>query len=123
MNHDPQPATHNPIDVVTPIARGCRSEAGERPAREHIALSCRVISKPILGLHDGAKDVTSIRLHGIKACVFDAYGTLFDVNSASRAAQDALGAQWQPLADLWRTKQLQYTWLRGLGGTTRTSGR
>lgn len=60
--------------------------------------------------------MTSIRLHGIKACVFDAYGTLFDVNSASRAAQDALGSRWQPLADLWRTKQLQYTWLRGLGG-------
>ena len=60
--------------------------------------------------------MTSIRLQGIKACVFDAYGTLFDVNSASRAAQDALGSRWQPLADLWRTKQLQYTWLRGLGG-------
>ena len=69
-------------------------------------------------LRDNAKanDVTSIHLHGIKACVFDAYGTLFDVNSASRAAQDALGSRWQPLADLWRTKQLQYTWLRGLGG-------
>jgi 2-haloacid dehalogenase len=61
-------------------------------------------------------DVTSVRLHGIKACVFDAYGTLFDVSSASRAAEDALGSRWQPLADLWRTKQLQYTWLRGLGG-------
>ena len=60
--------------------------------------------------------MTAIRLQGIKACVFDAYGTLFDVNSASRAAQDALGSRWQPLADLWRTKQLQYTWLRGLGG-------
>ena len=60
--------------------------------------------------------MTSVRLHGIKACVFDAYGTLFDVNSASRAAQDALGSRWQPLADLWRAKQLQYAWLRGLGG-------
>ena len=60
--------------------------------------------------------MTSIRLHGIKACVFDAYGTLFDVNSASRGARDALGASWQPLADLWRAKQLQYTWLRGLAG-------
>jgi len=69
-------------------------------------------------LRDNAKadDVTSIHLHGIKACVFDAYGTLFDVNSDSRAAQDALGSRWQPLADLWRAKQLQYTWLRGLGG-------
>jgi hypothetical protein len=53
---------------------------------------------------------------GIKACVFDAYGTLFDVNSAARSLQDELGPRWQPLAELWRTKQLQYTWLRGLGG-------
>ena len=60
--------------------------------------------------------MTSTHLQGIKACVFDAYGTLFDVNSASRAARDALGTRWQPLADLWRTKQLQYTWLRGLAG-------
>ena len=60
--------------------------------------------------------MTALRLPGIEACVFDAYGTLFDVNSAARSAQDELGARWQPLADLWRTKQLQYTWLRGLGG-------
>lgn len=57
-----------------------------------------------------------IRLKGIKACVFDAYGTLFDVNSAAAEARDALGETWQPLADLWRAKQLQYTWLRGLMG-------
>jgi 2-haloacid dehalogenase len=56
------------------------------------------------------------KLHGIKACVFDAYGTLFDVNSAARSEQNSLGEKWQPLAELWRTKQLQYTWLRGLGG-------
>jgi 2-haloacid dehalogenase len=55
------------------------------------------------------------KLEGIEACVFDAYGTLFDVNSAAHAAQDALGAKWQPLAELWRAKQLQYTWLRSLG--------
>jgi len=60
--------------------------------------------------------MTAFRLPGIEACVFDAYGTLFDVASAARSAQDELGARWQPLADLWRTKQLQYTWLRGLGG-------
>jgi 2-haloacid dehalogenase len=60
--------------------------------------------------------MTKLRLHGIQACVFDAYGTLFDVNSAARSAQDELGPRWQPLAELWRTKQLQYTWLRGLGG-------
>ncbi len=52
----------------------------------------------------------------IRACVFDAYGTLFDVAAAARDMQDELGGQWQALADLWRTKQLQYTWLRGLGG-------
>lgn len=56
------------------------------------------------------------RLHDIDACVFDAYGTLFDFNSAARAAQDELGPDWQKLSDLWRLKQLQYTWLRGLAG-------
>jgi len=60
--------------------------------------------------------MTTLRLAGIRACVFDAYGTLFDVNSAAAQAKDVLGAKWQPLADLWRTKQLQYTWLRGLMG-------
>jgi 2-haloacid dehalogenase len=53
---------------------------------------------------------------GIRACVFDAYGTLFDVSSVARGARDALGDRWQTLSDLWRTKQLQYTWLRGLAG-------
>src|SRR5580658_5375866 len=58
----------------------------------------------------------TLKIHGIEACVFDAYGTLFDVNSAARSAQDLLGEKWQPLAELWRAKQLQYTWLRGLAG-------
>jgi 2-haloacid dehalogenase len=58
----------------------------------------------------------TLKLCGIKACVFDAYGTLFDVNSAARSAQDSLAEKWQPLAELWRAKQLQYTWLRGLAG-------
>src|ERR1700683_3882708 len=60
--------------------------------------------------------MTKVKLAGFPACVFDAYGTLFDVNSASRAAQNSLGEKWQPLAELWRSKQLQYTWLRGLSG-------
>lgn len=55
-------------------------------------------------------------LNGIEVCVFDAYGTLFDVGSVARGAQDVLGERWQTLSDLWRSKQLQYTWLRGLGG-------
>lgn len=57
-----------------------------------------------------------LSLHGITACVFDAYGTLFDVSSVARDARDVLGDDWQTLSELWRSKQLQYTWLRGLGG-------
>ena len=53
------------------------------------------------------------KLFNIEACVFDAYGTLFDVSSVTRGARDALGESWQALSDLWRSKQLQYTWLRG----------
>lgn len=54
------------------------------------------------------------KLKGIRACVFDAYGTLFDVNAAAANAREALGPAWQPLAEIWRNKQLQYTWLRSL---------
>lgn len=57
-----------------------------------------------------------MKLDNIAACVFDAYGTLFDVSSVARGAQDALGERWRELSDLWRAKQLQYTWLRGLAG-------
>lgn len=57
-----------------------------------------------------------LQLNGIRACVFDAYGTLFDVNSAAAQAKDALGEKWQALAETWRAKQLQYTWLRALMG-------
>jgi 2-haloacid dehalogenase len=55
-------------------------------------------------------------LMGVRAVVFDAYGTLYDVASAAERARASLGERWQPLADLWRTKQLQYTWLRSLMG-------
>lgn len=51
-------------------------------------------------------------LAGIRACVFDAYGTLFDVASAASRCADVLGDRAPPLAQLWRDKQLQYTWLR-----------
>ena len=53
---------------------------------------------------------------GIKACLFDAYGTLFDVSAAARSLADELGAHWQPLAEIWRAKQLNYSWLRSLMG-------
>ncbi len=50
----------------------------------------------------------------IGACVFDAYGTLFDVHSAARRASDALGDKAAAVSAIWRDKQLQYTWLRSL---------
>lgn len=56
------------------------------------------------------------KLVGIEVCVFDAYGTLFDISSVARGAQDSVGDDWQALSDLWRSKQLQYTWLRSLSG-------
>ena len=58
----------------------------------------------------------TIRLSGIKACVFDAYGTLFDYASAAARCRDVLGDKLDPLNALWREKQLQYTWLRALQG-------
>jgi 2-haloacid dehalogenase len=55
-------------------------------------------------------------LSGVSACVFDAYGTLFDFASAARACADLLGDQVERVSALWRDKQLQYTWLRAAGG-------
>jgi 2-haloacid dehalogenase len=50
----------------------------------------------------------------IKACVFDAYGTLFDIHAPTAAIADDLGDKAQSLSEMWRAKQLQYTWLRSL---------
>ena len=52
----------------------------------------------------------------VRACVFDAYGTLFDFASAAQGCRDALGGKAAALTTLWRDKQLSYTWLRGLQG-------
>ncbi|HEV2977567.1 MAG TPA: haloacid dehalogenase type II [Casimicrobiaceae bacterium] len=60
--------------------------------------------------------MTNASLAGIKACVFDAYGTLFDFAAAARGCRDVLGADADRLTALWRDKQLQYTWLRSLAG-------
>ena len=49
-----------------------------------------------------------------KAVVFDAYGTLFDVNSAAEKCKDKIGNNWEEFANFWRTTQLEYTWLRSL---------
>jgi 2-haloacid dehalogenase len=56
------------------------------------------------------------RFEEIDACVFDAYGTLFDVHSAAARMKDELGDKADALSDIWRQKQLQYTWLRSLMG-------
>ena len=50
----------------------------------------------------------------IKSVVFDAYGTLFDVNSAAEKCKDKIGDKWEGFANYWRTTQLEYTWLRSL---------
>jgi len=50
----------------------------------------------------------------IKAIIFDAYGTLFDVNSAAEKCKDKIGDKWEGFANYWRTTQLEYTWLRSL---------
>jgi len=53
-------------------------------------------------------------MKNIKAIIFDAYGTLFDVNSAAEMCKEKIGDKWEPFANFWRTTQLEYTWLRSL---------
>lgn len=60
--------------------------------------------------------MSNVPLTGVQACVFDAYGTLFDFASAAKSCRDVLGEAIDTLTALWRDKQLQYTWLRALEG-------
>ena len=53
-------------------------------------------------------------MNNIKAIIFDAYGTLFDVNSSAEKCKDKIGVKWEDFANYWRTTQLEYTWLRSL---------
>ena len=53
-------------------------------------------------------------MKNIKAIIFDAYGTLFDVNSAAKKCKEKIGNKWESFANYWRTTQLEYTWLRSL---------
>ena len=53
-------------------------------------------------------------MKNVKAIIFDAYGTLFDVNSAAEKCKDKIGDKWENFATFWRTTQLEYTWLRSL---------
>jgi len=55
-------------------------------------------------------------MKNVKAIIFDAYGTLFDVNSAAEKCKDKIGDKWEYFANYWRTTQLEYTWLRSLMG-------
>ena len=57
------------------------------------------------------------KLEGIQACVFDAYGTLFNVASPVEKLASTIGEKASSVAQLWRLKQLEYTWLRSLMGT------
>jgi len=53
-------------------------------------------------------------MKNVKAIIFDAYGTLFDVNSAAEKCKSKIGDKWESFANYWRTTQLEYTWLRSL---------
>ena len=53
-------------------------------------------------------------MKNVKAIIYDAYGTLFDVNSAAEKCKDKIGNKWESFANYWRTTQLEYTWLRSL---------
>ena len=53
-------------------------------------------------------------MKNIKAIIFDAYGTLFDVNSAAEKCKDEIGGKWESFSNYWRTTQLEYTWLRSI---------
>ena len=53
-------------------------------------------------------------MKNLKAIIFDAYGTLFDVNSAAEKCKSKIGDKWENFANYWRTTQLEYTWLRSM---------
>ena len=53
-------------------------------------------------------------MNNVKAIIFDAYGTVFDVNSAAEKCKGKIGDKWEGFANFWRTTQLEYTWLRSL---------
>lgn len=58
----------------------------------------------------------SPKLENIEACLFDAYGTLFDVAASARRCSAEIGDNWLNFSAMWRKKQLEYTWLRSLTG-------
>src|SRR5690606_14086324 len=83
----------------------------EGPARLRVAP--RSHQSVMTGSESVAKE-SKVLLHGIGACVFDAYGTLLDFRSAALRCKGDLGDDFEALNTLWRDKQLQYTWLRSI---------
>lgn len=67
-------------------------------------------------MNRGASPNPAEALSELRTVLFDAYGTLFDVNAATARCRDALGSHAEPLSALWRAKQLEYSWLRSLRG-------
>ena len=93
-----------------------------QPESDHAAASVQASGPPAphrraaaAGAQTDARVMTA-RMAGIQACVFDAYGTLFDVHSAVGRLRAQVGAHADALSQLWRAKQLEYTWLRALMG-------
>src|SRR6516162_3593138 len=88
------------------LSRGANSRRFQR-AVSRISLDRQ---SPQMGVREVAR-MSNAPLIGVKACVFDAYGTLFDFAAAARGCRDVLGDSIDKLTALWRDKQLQYTWL------------
>lgn len=93
---------------VTRPLDGIALRAPARP--QHATQLIHLNSRPLREL------TMSARLDAVKACVFDAYGTLFDFASACARCKDELAESANALTSLWRDKQLQYTWLRAVQG-------
>src|SRR5262249_40985505 len=100
------------------LDRLCQSLPGDASScRFHGALSRLSLDRqpPQMGVRE-VGSMSNAPLIGVKACVFDAYGTLFDFAAAAKGCRDVLGDGIEKLTALWREKQLQYTWLRALQG-------
>ena len=97
------PAEYHSQNQTTPGLSTRRPRCVSRP-------SCRCPHRNQRPRHDAGSH------GGIQACVFDAYGTLFDVHSAVARLRARVGEHAEALSQLWRVKQLEYTWLRALMG-------
>ena len=113
--------------MIAPMARDGLSESGKGTASRSIEFTQNWAPARSRALTPGQRSATdapiatgrrqlSTKPLTVRACVFDAYGTLFDFASAAAGCQDLLGDKTAALTALWRDKQLQYTWLRSLQG-------